>query len=166
MGNVGKAELSYNDDRPKAPFRLGGKDVGLVNNGEVGENIDDTDMASIGYDLNGRLLPGVPGDGGSVLSLLMSGFDNGESLRDVGIGPVTGFMDELGAETSLSLPSDTSGLCGDDWGDLDGESEENLLCLKPPTSAVDFADKSNTVSAILLLCLKMKLDIVQNKPIY
>ena len=111
MGNVGKAELSYNDDRPKAPFRLGGKDVGLVNNGEVGENIDDTDMASIGNDLNGRLLPG---DGGSVLSLLRSGFDNGESLRDVGIGPVTGFMAELGAEASLSFPSDTSGLCGDD----------------------------------------------------
>ena len=154
MGNVGKAELSYNDDKPKAPFIPVGNDDGLDNNGDVGENIDDIDIASMGYDLNGRLLPGVLGDAGSGLSLFVSGFETGESLRDVGIGPDTGFMAELGTETSLSLPSDTNGRGGEDCGDLDGESEENLLLLNPPVADAVFADKSNTASVILLMYLK------------
>lgn len=114
IGNVGNAALSYNDDSPKAPFNPVGNDVDeLDNNGDVGENIEDMDIASIGYDLNGRLLPGVVGDEGSGLSLFVSGFDVGESLSEVGMGPETGFMAEVGAEVSLSLPSDTRRRLGD-----------------------------------------------------
>lgn len=155
MGKVGNAEVSYNDDNPKAPFIFVGKDVDeLGSNGDVGENIDDNDIASMGYDLNGRLLPGVLGDEGSGLSLFVSGFEIGESLSEVGIGPKTGFMAEVGAEVSLSLPSETKGRLGEDWGDLDGESVENRLPLNPPISDVVLADKSNTASVILLMYLR------------
>ena len=116
MGNVGNAALSYNDDNPKAPFKFVGNVVDeLGTSGEDGVNIDDNDMASMGYDLNGRLPPGVVGDRGSCLSPLVSGFEIGESLNEVGIGPKTGLMADVGgAEVSLSLPSETSGRLGED----------------------------------------------------
>ena len=54
------------------------------------------------------------GDRGSGLSPVVSGFEIGESLSEVGIGPKTGFMADVGADVSLSLPSETRGRLGED----------------------------------------------------
>ena len=49
MGNVGNAVVSYNDDKPKAPFKFVGNVVDeLGTKGDDGVNIDDNDMASMG----------------------------------------------------------------------------------------------------------------------